>query len=463
MHRAAARGGARRRGGRRRCSGASRRGRVSLDGVPSPTTITYRPVDEATFEAFGDNLDLAFHEYSPPSARARWSALLPLERTVAAFDGELLVGTSGVYPQRLSIPGGELPCAGVTVVTVRPTHRRRGILTGMLARLAEQAQAAGEPLAGLWAAEGGIYERFGYGVASRRTRFRLPGGGAAPRAPYAGAGDGPDRFSIELLPRPAGASERLAPLWEQVRAIRPGIPSRTRDWWEHRILADPADERHGAGQKRLVVARDEHGAARGYALYRTQAGSDAPEPALAPEPGSTTVLELLELMAPERDAETALWRYLGSIDLVGAIDASNRPVDDPLPFRYADWRQPWPAVAEWPDALWLRLLDLPAALEGRAWNGPLDLTLEVGDARLPRNAGRWRLQISADGSARCATGDGDADLALDSATLAAAYLGGTTVTTLADAGHVAELTPGALARLDLALHVPRAPWTPEFF
>ena len=420
--------------------------------MPSPTTITYRPVDETTFEAFGDNLDLAFHEHSPPSTRARWRALLPLERTVAAFDGELLVGTSGAYPQRLSIPGGELPCAGVTVVTVRPTHRRRGILTGMMAGLVEQAQAAGEPLAALWAAEGGIYERFGYGVATRRARFRLPGGGAAPRAPFAGAGDGPDRFTLEL-PRPAGASERLAPLWDEVRAIRPGIPARTRDWWEHRILADPEEERHGAGQKRLVVAVDGDGAARGYALYRTKGRSSE----------LSTTLEALELIAPARDAETALWRYLGSIDLVDAIDASNRPVDDPLPFRYADWRQPWPAIADWPDAMWLRLLDLPAALEARAWNGPLDVTLEVSDARLPRNAGRWRLQVAADGGARCAPGDGDADLALDTATLAAAYLGGTTLTTLADAGRVAELTPGALARLDLALHVPRAPWTPEFF
>lgn len=417
--------------------------------MPSPTTITYRPVDAASYEAFGANLDLAFHEQDWDAIRERTRVLLPLERTIAAFDGDRLVGTSGSYPQRISIPGGELACAGVTVITVAPTHRRRGILTTMMRGLLEQAQALGEPIASLWAAEGGIYERFGFGVASRRARVRLPGRGAAPRAPFPGAGDGPDGLRLELLPL-AGAGDLLAPLWQQVREQRPGIPARSADWWTWRALADPPEGRHGALPKRLAVAFDDAGSARGYALYRATGHA-------------STELEVLELIAPDRDAEGALWRFLGSIDLVEAIDASNRPVDDPLPFRYADWRQPWPAIPEWPDAMWLRLLDLPTALEARSWNGPLALTLEVSDARLPQNAGRWRLEIAADGAARCRRADGDADLALDVASLGAAYLGGTTVTLLADAGRVAELTPGALARLDLALHVPRAPWTPEFF
>ncbi|MDO8185147.1 GNAT family N-acetyltransferase [Conexibacter sp. JD483] len=416
--------------------------------MPSPT-ITYRPLDETTFDAFGENLDLAFHEEAWAAIRDRTRVLLPLERTLAAFDGDRLVGTSGVYEQRISIPGGELPCAGVTVITVAPTHRRRGILTAMMSGLLEQAQAHDEPIASLWAAEGGIYERFGFGVASRRVRFRLPGRGAAPRAPFAGAGSGPDGLRIELLPLD-GAGPLLAPVWARMRGQRPGVPARTPDWWAWRILADPREDRHGALPKRLAVAFDGDGDARGYALYRAKrSGGDE--------------LELLELIAPDRDAEAALWRYLGSIDLIASIDASDRPVDDPLPFRFDDWRQPWPAIAEWPDAMWLRLLDLPAALQARSWNGPLDVTLEVADRRLARNAGRWRLQVTADGAARCAPADGDADLALDVATLGAAYLGGTTLTTLADAGRVAELTPGALARLDLALHVPRAPWTPEFF
>ncbi|HST39472.1 MAG TPA: GNAT family N-acetyltransferase [Conexibacter sp.] len=433
-----------------------------------PTPIDYRPLVPDEFGAFADNLDLAFHEPSTPAVRSRWSRLLDLDRSVAAFDGDLLVGTSAAYAQRLSIPGGELACAGVTMVTVRPTHRRRGILTGMMAGLFERADRAGEPISALWAAEGGIYERFGYGVASRRQRFTLPGGGAPPRSTFdpawapaaapapasgsAAATTAPAAYTIELLPLD-GAAALLEPLWERMRSRRPGIPSRTRDWWTARILADLEEDRHGALPKLLAVARDGDGAAQGYAIYRARGGGPHTDP----------VLETLELIAPDPEAEAALWGYLGSIDLVSRIDAFDRPLDDPLPYRYADFRQPWPVEPAWPDALWLRLLDLPAALEARAWQTPLDLTLEVVDRRLPRNSGRWRLQASADGDARCARGDGAPDLALDVSALGAAYLGGTTVTVLADAGRAVELTPGALDRLDAALRVPRLPWTPDFF
>jgi predicted acetyltransferase len=429
----------------------------------SPTTIDYRPLAPQEFGAFADNLDLAFHEISTEAVRARWRGLTDLDRSVAAFDGELLVGTSAAYAQRLSIPGGELACAGVTMVTVRPTHRRRGILTGMMEGLFEQAERAGEPVAALWAAEGGIYERFGYGVASRRQRFTLPGGGSAPRPPFARAGTGADAagasaapaapaFAIELRPL-NGAAPLLDPLWERMRTRRPGIPARTREWWTLRILADFEEERYGALPKLLALACDGDGVPQGYAIYRPRGTG----------PHSDPTLEVLELIAPDPEAEAALWGFLGSIDLVARVDAFDRPLDDPLPYRCADFRQPWPAEPAWPDALWLRLLDLPAALEARAWQNSLDLTFEVADARLPRNAGRWRLLVSGDGAARCARADGAPDLACDVSALGAAYLGGTTVTVLADAGRVRELTPGALDRLDAALRVPRLPWTPEFF
>jgi predicted acetyltransferase len=408
--------------------------------------IDYRPLTDADFEAFADNLDLAFHEQSSAAERAAWRRLLPLDRSVIAFDGPRLVGTSAAYRQRLSIPGAELPCAGVTVVTVRPTHRRRGILTQMLARLTEQALAAGEPLAALWAAEGGIYERFGYGVAARRMRFQLPGGGRVPRpsleTPVA------DVCSVELR-SPRGAGSLLAPLWERMRAQRPGMPSRTDDWWEQRVLADLPETRDGAMRLRLLVARDRAGSPQGYALYRVRPS----------KPGDT--LEVRELIAPDPDAAAALWSFLSSVDLVGRLDVLDRPVDDPLPYRFADFDQA--RVTECTHALWLRLLDLPAALEARSWAAALDLTFDVTDDRVPANAGRWRLEVSADGAARCTRTDREADLVLDVAALSAAYLGGAGATMLADAGRIAQRTPSVLERLDAALHVPRAPWTPEQF
>ncbi|MDO8210732.1 GNAT family N-acetyltransferase [Conexibacter sp. CPCC 206217] len=442
--------------------------------------IDYRPLAPNEFDAFFDNLDLAFHERSTPAKRAQLLALIPLERTVAAFDGPLLVGTSAAFPQRLSVPGGELPCAGVTVITVRPTHRRRGLLTQMMAGLIEQARAAREPLAGLWAAEGSIYERFGYGVASRHAHIVLPGGSRAPRPSLAAdvakrgtaAGDArtsaaprDGHLTLDLID-PDGAGPLLDPIWDRMRARRAGIPARTQLWWSERILADPEDDRDGALEKRLVVVRGAGPPGGSGAAGADPASEDTSEPlgyalyrARGIEPDTT--LELLELVAPDPEAEALLWEYLCSVDLVGMVDAPMRPLDDAAPYRFADFRQP--RVVELGDALWLRLVDLPAALQGRSWRGPLDLTLDVADVRLPDNAGRWRLQATADGEARCARTDKPADLVLDAAALGAAYLGGTPIAQLADAGRIAERTDGAVEAFDTALRTPRAPWTPEFF
>lgn len=418
----------------------ARRAPASLVGVQDELRIRNLTDDDA--EGFRACVDVAFHETTTDDVHRRWWQLLDLERTLVVLDGDRIVATSSAFPQRLSVPGGELGCAGVTVVTVLPTHRRRGILTRMMARLFEQAAAAGEPLAGLWAAEGGIYGRFGYGVATQVARLELDGGSPPPpRSPDAA-------FTLELLPLD-GAGPLLDPLWEAVRAQRAGVPARTPLWWSGNVLADLEDERDGAHEKRLVVVRDAAGTAQGYALYRARDGE--------PE----TTVEVQELISPDPEAEAALWGYFRQIDLVGSVKAPGRPVDDPLKFRFDDFEAAH--VADVNDALWLRLLDLPAAVAGRAWAAPLDLVLEVADRRLPANAGSWRLETSADGDGRCSRTDRSPDLALDVAALGAAYLGGVAPARLADAGRIAELTPGALARLDAALHTQRAPWTPEDF
>jgi len=419
-----------------------RRPPARADSLASVPEIEIRCLTDAAAAAYDECIDVAFHEHTPQPRRERNRALLPYERTACAFDGERLVGTSGAYPQRLSVPGGELPCAGVTVVTVLPTHRRRGILTRMMARLFEQARAAGEPLAALWAAEGGIYGRFGYGVAARHARIELDGGSPAP------ARDERRALQPELRPL-AGAEAELAPLWERLRARRAGVPARSEPWWRRRILDDPEHERDRRRPKRLVVVRDGDGVAQGYALYRARGPEEAVE------------LEVLELIAPDPEAEAALWGFFCGVDLVERVIGELRPVDDALPFRCADFRQPRVTLVE--DALWLRLLDVAAALAGRRWATALDLTLAVSDARLPHNDGAWRLEAAADGEARCARSDRAPQLALDVAALGAAFLGGTPLARLADAGRVRELEPGALDRLDAALRTPRAPWIPEFF
>src|SRR6185503_18593563 len=104
----------------------------------------------------------------------------PASRALAAYDGDEPVALTGAYRFDLSIPGGELPCAGVTWVGVIPTHRRRGILRDLMRRELEDVHSWGEPIAALWASEAAIYGRFGYGHAapngqakSDRARFAL--------------------------------------------------------------------------------------------------------------------------------------------------------------------------------------------------------------------------------------------------------------------------------------------------
>ena len=170
---------------------------------------------------------------------------------------------------------------------------------------------------------------------------------------------------------------------------------------------------------------------------------------------------MVELVAPDPAAEARLWTYLCSIDLVDHVEAHARPVDDPLPLRFADLRAVRSAARE--DVLWLRVLDVPAALSARSWAAPVDLVLAVEDALMPANPRTWHLEAGADGEGRCTETDRAPDLLLDVRTLGAVYLGGTSLLRLADAGEVVERTPGAVLALDAALRVPRAPWTPEEF
>jgi predicted acetyltransferase len=402
-------------------------------------------------EAFQDALDLSFHEApAPREARERLARLIELDRTAVVSDGDTIVGTSGVFPFRLSVPGGELPCAGVTVVTVRPTHRRRGLLTRMITRLHDDARERGEPIAALTASEGGIYGRYGYGVAAWETSYAIERR-AAPR-PIA-ARDRAIPSPVELRD-PDGARALLAPVWERMRGVRPGIPTRSDAWWDL-VLSDDPELREGALAKRLVLARDEAGDVTAYALYRAR---PAPPTGLPVDPAT---LEVLELVAPDPAGEADLWAYLCGIDLVDHVEASGRPVDDPLPLRFANPRDVRAKGEQ--DALWLRILDVPAALSARRWAGPVDLVFAVDDPLVTENAGTWRLEVDADGTARCTATDRTPDLTLGIDRLSSAYLGGTPLARLVDAGLVDERTPGATDALDAALRVPRAPWLPEIF
>jgi len=346
----------------------------------------------------------------------------------AAVDGDHgIVGTIAGYRFEVTVPGGAaVPMLGTAAVTVAGTHRRRGLLRSMMAVHLDAAVAEGFPLAGLWASEAAIYGRFGYGPASRQVLVR------ADRCRLRdGVGEGvPLRRSSA-----ADAAGHVWSVYEAVRAEVPGTLSRSAVWWEARELADPVGLRDGASERQWVLAPD------GYAAFRTR-----PEWSGATPRGA---VEVDELLATTSESRAALWRYLASVDLHPIVSASSVALDDPLWWMVDDPRalRFGPVV----DALWLRVLDVPAVLSARGWGCEDRFVLDVVDPTRPagRAAGRWVLDGGPDGAAvRRARRGSPADVVLDVADLGALVLGGSSPSTLGRAGRIVEGRAGALARLD---------------
>ncbi len=405
--------------------------------------LTFRSLGaDESLDAFFDLADLAFHATSPAVRRARWDEKFERRETVCAYADGRMVGTSIVWPQTLSVPGGQLPCGGVSWVSVAPTHRRRGLLRGMMQTQLDRLIQAGTPLAALWASEATIYGRFGFAVATRAHSYDI-----SVRDRDSGISAAEDGLPVALID-PAAAREVLTDVYDRAARQRAGVLGRDADWWTDGVLADPEDDRQG-NRLRVVIAGEP---ADGYALYRVSTDDTVTR-------GPRDVIKVEELVATSREATHALWDYLLSIDLVGRVMARLRPTDDPLGLML---RNPRTAQRTETDALWLRLLDLPRALESRQWSAPFELVLQVADDLVAANAGRWRLSSSGD-EARCVPSDNPADIAMTVAQLGAIYLGGGSLVRALDAGLIDERTPGAAAMLDHASRTARAPWNVAVF
>ena len=378
--------------------------------------------------------------------------ILERDRLLCAYDGDAIVGTAAVLSFRLTVPGAELPAAGVTEVGVIPSHRRRGILSSMMAWLLADVRARDEPVAVLWASEAAIYPRFGYGLATLDASFDLPSAARAFR-PVREAGG-----RVRLVDV-AEAGALLPPVFEAARAVRPGFVTRTAAWWELHVLRDREADRDGAGPTFTAVEEGADGP-EGYVRYRMRHAWEAH--------GHENVLQVRELIAATPRAERALWRFVLDMDLVARVRASHQPVDSPLLLLLSEPRRLGFALG---DGLFVRLVDVAGALSGRRYAAAGSIVLEVSDAGAPWNEGRWRLAV--DGDARASSGpsmagavertDDEADVALDVTDLGSCYLGGFTFGDLVRAGRAVERTPGGVRRADALFAVERAPWCAEVF
>jgi predicted acetyltransferase len=367
---------------------------------------------------------------------ARW---LEPERTHAAWDDGRIVGGAGAIDFELSVPGGgSVQAAGVTIVGVLPSHRRRGVLTAMMKEQLADCRARGDVAAYLWASEAKIYPRFGYGLASRIGALTL----ARDRA----------QFSEAFVPRGTvrivsleEAAETFPQVYDQVFAQRPGMFRRSKTWWETRRLYDDPERRRNGPLTRVLLELD--GEPAGYALYRVaqdwQNGSSS---------GTVTIVEAV---APTPEGTRELWRWLFDFDWTSQFVADLLPLDHPLFLLLAEPRRMHFRLN---DGVWVRLLDIEAALSARTYLGQGEIVLEITDAFLPELAGRYR--VSPSGAERT---EAAPDLRLDVTGLGSVYLGAFGFGHLVRALRAEELTDGAAHRADALFATGVEPWCAEIF
>lgn len=407
-------------------------------------TIDTRPLEPHRWEEWYTQLEQAFGGPRESSQeRELWRDLTETERSLAVCDAGDVVGTAAAFSFRVSVPGGALlPAAGVTMVTVRSTHRRRGLLTAMMRRQLDDIRERGEPLAVLTASEPAIYGRFGYGVATRRTRMRIETTRLSLTVP-----DGVSEVRLRLV-SPFDAVHECAGVDDLLVTRRPGRLHRPPGWERLGLL--PPEPGPDTGELLCVLA-ERDGETVGYARYAVAARwSDG---------GPDGAVLLRDLEALDQVAYAALWRFLLGVDLTSWLEADNRPADDPLLHLVSDIRRCRVNVRE---GMFVRLVEVGAALGARRYSAPVDVVLEVEDAFCPWNAGRWRLSGDAEG-ASCSRTRAAPDLTLSARELATVVLGGFSLTELAGAGRVRETTPGALARASIAFRGAREPWLPHNF
>jgi predicted acetyltransferase len=369
-----------------------------------------------------------------------FESYLPFDRMHAAVEDGQIVGGAGVYPFEMTVPGGPLRCAGVTVVGVLPTHRRRGILRRMMTAQLEDVREREEPFAALWASEDTIYGRYGYGAASRCAEIKLPRVAASLRA-----GSPPKEGSVRLVDHDE-AMKAFPRIYDRIRRTQPGFVLRTRDWWEKRNLDDTQEwRRAGSGpMNRALLELD--GRPAGYAIYR-----------LAQHPTEfKRTLRVQEAHGLDARATREIWRFLLGVDWIEDLEARLLPLDHPI----------WQLAARprllgmkvW-DGLWVRPVDVGAALSGRSYATDGRATIEVvSDPLFEENVGCWTI---ADGRARKTSRR--PDVRVDVQTLGSVYLSGFTFAELARGGRVQEVARGGIARADALFHTDVEPWCPEIF
>ena len=417
-----------------------------IDPVPTPSG--YRLVDLPR-DRGREMLDVdswAFVFAVRPSEVEAHLDAFPFERGRAVEIADAARGPVGSlaavhssFEFRMRVPGGEtVPTAGLTWVGVHQGHRRRGLLTAMIDDHFARSLARGEVVSTLFAAEPAIYQRFGYGLAARDVRMKI--GRKAELREVEGSED----LSVTLE---EASLATHGPLIRSFQAghPRPGTNTVIPDSLLSNLLVDTESNREDTEPLRIVTVRDGD-AVVAWATFRRKGNWDDWEP--------NGVTRVIAWGSSTAASSRRLWSVLTDLDLMVATRSWAMAVDDPLVHLLVDERAAKPDVR---DNLWVRILDVKGALEGRRYEADADVVIALTDTQLPANAGTWRVTISGGTASVEPAGKADADLSLGVQELGAAYLGGVSLEALAGAGLVAESTRGAAHELGRAMLGSMAP------
>jgi predicted acetyltransferase len=401
--------------------------------------LEMRPPTQDEVPAFNRAIGAGFGETISDEEMALWGKVIEPSRYLAVYDAGEMVATSGAWQIEQTLPGlVSVPVAGVTAVTVAATHRRQGLLTRMMARMLDDASAAGESIAILTASESVIYGRFGYGWASTIVEAEVP----CDRSGFAG----PVQAGGRMRRVDKDAVMKVVPaLHEQVRRQTVGDISGPSGFYD-RLTADFESNRDGAGSLFYALHESDAGEPDGFVAYRYKHDWE--------HGVSKTVARVPEFLGASPEVEAAVFRYLLDLDLVARVRLE-RPVDDHLRRRMADPRRY--EVHGMGDHVWVRLVDVADALATRRYTVEGEVVIEVVDAFRPQNDGRYLLQGGPDG-ATCTPTTNEPDMVVPVDTLGAAFLGGASFVALAAAGQAAEGRAGGLVRADAMFRTGTAPF-----
>ncbi|MEV6243310.1 GNAT family N-acetyltransferase [Lentzea sp. NPDC051838] len=401
------------------------------------SALSIRTVDESDLPEFQRVMAWAFlDDYE--GVDSKWLKVLERDRTHVVVDGAEIVGTGGVLSREITVPGGlQVPAGAVTVITVKPGHRRRGVASLLMKTQLHGLHESGEPLAILWASEGSIYRRFGYGeMASSLNRMTMPT--RMPFHPGVSVSDARIRQVTreEALPF-------MREMHDRVRRTRIGWLSRVDATWDVQ-LADREVDRDGLTSYRYCLHPE------GYVVFRVKGSGSSRGPA--------DELHVRELVCETEQAYVDLYRFLLDIDLAAEISFYTA-TDDPIVHMVDNPRK---VGRDFGDALWLRIVDVDRALPSRRYSSDVDSVIEVEDSFCPWNSGRWRFTVK-DGEAVVTRTEDAADVSLDAASLGSVFLGGVRLSVLKRAHRVVEHTPGHVDALSLAFIGEHEPHCPEVF